>query len=234
MSKLVLLVLLVLLLVCNSVSMKVGRGNMIMKSSSSSSSSKLANMIISSSLLILPISLPFSININNVNADQQVYKLPPIDRKDVNRCQLKSSAMGQANAARDKLYDLRECDLTKEVGVGKDMSGVIGADADFSGVNFKEAQLSKGYLRNSKFIGADFTNAVVDRVSFDGSDLRKAIFVNTVLSGTTFFESNLEDTDFSDSYLGPFDLKNLCANPTLKGKNPKTGAETKESAGCIE
>ena len=240
MSKLVLLVLIVLLLVCNSVSMKttmksmkVGRVNMIMKSSSSSSS-KLANMIISSSLLILPISLPFSININNVNADQQVYKLPPIDRKDVNRCQLKSSAMGQANAARDKLYDLRECDLTKEVGVGKDMSGVIGADADFSGVNFKEAQLSKGYLRNSKFIGADFTNAVVDRVSFDGSDLRKAIFVNTVLSGTTFFESNLEDTDFSDSYLGPFDLKNLCANPTLKGKNPKTGAETKESAGCIE
>lgn len=27
------------------------------------------------------------------------------------RCMFKSSAMGQANAARDKLYDLRECDM---------------------------------------------------------------------------------------------------------------------------
>ncbi len=27
------------------------------------------------------------------------------------RCVFKSSAMGQANAARDKLYDLRECDM---------------------------------------------------------------------------------------------------------------------------
>lgn len=189
---------------------------------------KLAKILLSSSLLILPFNMVYP-----VYADQQVYKLPPIDRKDNARCQLKSSAMGQANAARDKLYDLRECDLTKEDGAGKDISGVIGADADFSGVNFKEAQLSKGYLRNSKFIGTDFTNAVVDRVSFDGSDMRKAIFINAVLSGTTFLESNLEDTDFSDSYLGPFDLKNLCSNPTLKGKNPKTGADTKASAGCL-
>ena len=189
---------------------------------------RLAKIIVSSSLLVLPLNI-----INPAYADQQVYKLPPIDRKDTARCQLKSSAMGQANAARDKLYDLRECDLTKEDGAGKDISGVIGADADFSGVNFKEAQLSKGYLRNSKFIGTDFSNAVVDRVSFDGSDMRKALFVNAVLSGTTFLESNLEDTDFSDSYLGPFDLKNLCANPTLRGKNPKTGADTKTSAGCL-
>jgi hypothetical protein len=35
------------------------------------------------------------------------YKLPPIDFKDKNRCVLVSSSMGQANAARDKLYDLR-------------------------------------------------------------------------------------------------------------------------------
>ena len=33
--------------------------------------------------------------------------------------------------------------------------------------------------------------------------------------------------------LGPFDLRNLCANPTLDGTNPTTGADTKESAGCL-
>ena len=51
--------------------------------------------------------------------------------------------MGQANAARDKLYDLRECDLRGQSAAGKDISGFIGSDADFSGVDFKEAQLSK-------------------------------------------------------------------------------------------
>lgn len=47
------------------------------------------------------------------------FSLPPVSQaKD--RCMFKSSAMGQANAARDKLYDLRECDLRWDLrgGVG--------------------------------------------------------------------------------------------------------------------
>lgn len=53
-------------------------------------------------------------------------------------CELKSSTIGQANAARNKLYDLRQCDLKGQSGAGKDMSGAIFSEADFSGVNFKE------------------------------------------------------------------------------------------------
>eukprot|EP01036_Dinobryon_divergens_P035775 gene35775-46421_t len=147
-------------------------------------------------------------------AIEQQYKLPPIDYKDKNRCVLSSSSMGQANAARDKLYDLRECDLRGQSGAGKDMSGMIGGDADFTGVNFKEAQISKAFARNSKFVGCDFTNAIVDRVSFDGSDMSQAVFANAVLSG-------------------PFDSKNLCANPTLSGTNPQTQRDSRESAGCL-
>ena len=131
-------------------------------------------------------------------------------------------------------------------------------------MSFKEGQISKAYARNSKFVGCDFTNAVVDRASFDGSDLSKSVFANAVLSGTSFKGSNLADTDFTDAYLGPFDLKNLCLNPTLSGTNPvrtvhnqiiflalyltspvteiliyrnifqKTKVDTKESAGCFE
>jgi len=165
---------------------------------------------------------------------QDQFRLPPIDRKDPDRCTLTSSAIGQANAGRDKLLDLRECDLKGQDGALKDMSGIIGSDADFSGISFKEAQLSKGYLRNGKFEGCDFTNAVIDRVSFDGSNMKKSIFVNAVLSGTTFTNADLTDTDFSDAYLGPFDSKNLCANPTLKGTNPVTKVDTRESAGCFQ
>lgn len=162
------------------------------------------------------------------------FRLPPIDKNDKDRCIMVSSAIGQANAARQKLFDLRECDLRSQDGKLKDMSGVIGSNADFTGVSFVEGQLSKGYLRNSKFKGADFTNAVVDRVTFDGSDLSGALFKNAVLSGTTFENANVQDADFTDAYLGPFDLKNLCANPTLKGTNPKSGEETRFSAGCGE
>ena len=53
------------------------------------------------------------------------FKLPPIDTSDKARCSIKGSAIGQANAARDKLYDLRECDLRNSKAVGFDLSGVI-------------------------------------------------------------------------------------------------------------
>lgn len=165
---------------------------------------------------------------------QDQYRLPPIDRKNPDRCTMTSSAMGQANAARNGLLDLRECDLKGKDAKGKDMSGLIGSDADFSGVNFVEVQISKAYMRNSKFLNCDFTNGVLDRVSFDNSDMKNSIFKNAVLSGTTFSGADLTNTDFTDAYLGPFDLKNLCANPTLKGKNPVTGEDTKESAGCFQ
>jgi hypothetical protein len=52
------------------------------------------------------------------------FKFPPIDYGDQNRCTLSSSSMGQANAARDKLYDLRECKIPGVKAVGYDLSGV--------------------------------------------------------------------------------------------------------------
>ena len=168
------------------------------------------------------------------HALEQQYKLPPIDRKDTGRCQLTTSNMGQANAARDKLYDVRECDLKGQTGAGKDMSGLIADSTDFTSVDFKEAQLSKAYIKDSKMSGCDFTNGIVDRATFVGTDLSKSVFANAVLSGTSFKESNLKDTDFTDAYLGPFDLKNLCLNPTLAGTNPTTKVDTRESAGCAE
>lgn len=53
------------------------------------------------------------------------YRLPPIDRSDPARCTLKSSTIGQSNAQRDKLFDLRECQLRDAKAPGYDLSGVI-------------------------------------------------------------------------------------------------------------
>jgi len=161
------------------------------------------------------------------------FKLPPIDKSDKNRCSLISSNMGQANAARDKLYDLRECQLSGASAPGFDLSGVIMTKTDASKVDFKEAYFSKGFLRDSNFEGADFTNAIVDRANFKGSSLRGTIFTNAVLTGTSFEGADVEGADFTEAAIGSFDLKNLCKNPTLKGENPKTGADTRLSVGCV-
>jgi uncharacterized protein YjbI with pentapeptide repeats len=160
------------------------------------------------------------------------FKLPPIDFSDKSRCTLTSSAMGQSNAARDKLYDLRQCALPNSKAAGFDLSGVIMTDTDVSGSNFKEAYFSKAYLHDSNFEGADFSNAIVDRASFKGSSLKGTVFTNAVLTGTSFENANVENADFSEAYIGDFDIRNLCKNPTLKGENPATGVDTRLSVGC--
>ena len=163
------------------------------------------------------------------------YKFPPIDKKnDATRCVFLSSAMGQANAARDSLYDLRECSMAGKDAEGFDLSGALLANGDFSKVNFKEAQLSKVYAKGANFDGAVFTNGVIDRALFDGTSLVGTIFKNAVLSGTSYEKANLQDSDFTDAYLGDFDQRKLCKNPTLQGENPVTGAPTRASAGCRE
>ena len=93
-------------------------------------------------------------------------------------------------------------------------------------------RLPQVWAPGAKFDGADFTNGVIDRAYFKGCSFRGAIFSNAVLSGSVFEESDMQDSDFTDAYLGDFDQRKLCKNPTLKGENPITGAPTRPSAGC--
>lgn len=161
------------------------------------------------------------------------FKFPPIDKTDKNRCDLNSSKIGQANAARDKLYDLRQCDLSNKDASGFDLSGVIMSETILTKAKFIDAQFSKAFLQNSNFDGADFSNGIIDRANFRGSSLKGAIFSNAVLTGTSFEGADVENADFTDVYIGDFDNRSLCRNPTLVGENPITGADTRLSAGCV-
>lgn len=138
------------------------------------------------SLSILAATLLFNPLPSHADGQTKEFKLPPIDQSDKSRCVLNSSKMGQANAARDKLYDLRECKLSGVNGNEYDLSGVIMTKTDVSKATFREAQFSKGYLRDSNFDDADFTNAIVDRATFKGSSLKGTIFSNAVLTATSF------------------------------------------------
>jgi hypothetical protein len=44
----------------------------------------------------------------------------------------------------------------------------------------------QAYAVNANFKGADMTNAVVDRVDFDGADLSYVNFTNAVITGASF------------------------------------------------
>mmetsp|Transcript_16996 Transcript_16996/g.43836 ORF Transcript_16996/g.43836 Transcript_16996/m.43836 type:complete len:252 (+) Transcript_16996:113-868(+) len=157
---------------------------------------------------------------------------PPIDRKDKSRCKYIGSAMGQANAARDKLLDLRECQMPGQSAADKDIAGALMIDGNYEKGDYTNTIMSKIIAKNANFKDANFRNAVIDRANFEGADLRGAIFKNTLLTGSTFDGANLEGADFTDSYIDMFGIKPLCKNPTMKGTNPTTGEDTYDSAGC--
>jgi hypothetical protein len=102
------------------------------------------NLAVSAAVAFILVSSPSASLADGQTKD---FKLPPIDYADKNRCVLNSSSMGQANAARDKLLDLRECKIAGAKATGYDLSGVIMTNTDASNANFAEAYFSKGYLR---------------------------------------------------------------------------------------
>merc|ERR1712079_1001213 len=134
--------------------------------------------------------------------------------------------MGQANAARDKLLDLRECKMTGDSAADKDIAGALMDRGDCSNTDFQNAIMSKVVAENATFAGASFKNAVVDRATFDGSNLKGALFKNTILTGSTFEGADLTGADFTDASIAAYDVKVLC-------KNPVTGEDTYDSAGCF-
>ena len=71
------------------------------------------------------------------------FKLPPINFKDTTRCVFKSSAMGQANGARDTLADFRQCSMNGKSADGFDLAGAIMSEADFTSASFRETVMSK-------------------------------------------------------------------------------------------
>ena len=57
--------------------------------------------------------------------------------------------------------------------------------------------------------GADFTNAVLDRVDFTNANLSKTKFTNAVITGAKFQGANLDGATFEDALIGQEDYKQL-------------------------
>lgn len=81
---------------------------------------------------------------------------------------------------------------------------------------FKAAQEPSGSVAVCSE-NANLTNAVVDRVDFDGSNMRGVQFINTVITGATFKGTDLTGSSFEDALVGYEDAKRLCDSPSMHG-----------------
>ena len=151
-------------------------------------------------------------------------RLPPIDT-DPNRCEraFVGNTIGQANAVSDRVLDLRKCDLAKTDMSTKTLSGALMVNTNAKDANMRETVMSKVYAPDANFSGVDFTNAVIDRATFDGSDMIGTNFTNAVITGVSFENVDLTNADFTDALVGKEDVKRLCENPTVSGRNAHAG-----------
>lgn len=85
---------------------------------------------------------------------------------------------------------------------------------------------------NADFSGADLRGAALEDTSMDGASLK-----DTIASGSYFGQSlldvkTMENADFSDAQIPVKTLPLVCEREDVKGTNPVTGVDTRESLMC--
>mmetsp|Transcript_32834 Transcript_32834/g.49527 ORF Transcript_32834/g.49527 Transcript_32834/m.49527 type:complete len:215 (+) Transcript_32834:128-772(+) len=127
---------------------------------------------------------------------------------------------------------------------GQDFSGQDYSNRDFTKANAKGANFHNANLQGSIFAGANLVNA-----DFSGADLRGADFADATLDGAIMKDAQAQEAVFSASILDVADMENIdltkslwpsklrimiCDMDELKGKNPVTGVDSKDSIQCTD
>ncbi len=85
---------------------------------------------------------------------------------------------------------------------------------------------------NTDFTDSDIRGASMEDTSMDGASLKNAVAVGSYFSASILDTATVENADFSDAQFPVKALPLLCARPDMKGTNPVTGVDTRESAMC--
>jgi uncharacterized protein YjbI with pentapeptide repeats len=122
---------------------------------------------------------------------------------------------------------------------GQNLRGVafqqsVVRDTDFSSCNLTGASFFDATLDGSNFSDADLSLANVEMAQFKRTNLHNAILKEMYVSGATLFDGvkDIENTDWSGTYLRKDQQKYLCSLPSATGTNPVTGVDTRESLMC--
>ncbi len=109
-------------------------------------------------------------------------------------------------------------------------------NANFKGSNLVGASFFDATLDGSNFEDADMTQVNLEMAQLSRSNLKNAVVREMYVGGATIFDGikDIENSDWTDTFLSKYQKKLLCNHPTAKGTNPVTGVDTRESLMCID
>ena len=115
---------------------------------------------------------------------------------------------------------------------GKDFTQVIAKGTNFSGSNLQGNRFYKAFLVNTNFEGADLRGASLEDTSMDGANLKNANAAGSYFSASLLDVATAEGADFTDASIPPKTLALFCARDDVKGTNPDTGNDTRDTLMC--
>lgn len=112
------------------------------------------------------------------------------------------------------------------------MFTVLAKQTTFAGSNLQGCRFYKAYLVQTDFTGADIRGASLEDTSMDEADLKNVNAAGAYFSRSILDVKNLENIDLTDAQVPVKALPLLCDREDLKGTNPVTGVDTRESIMC--
>jgi uncharacterized protein YjbI with pentapeptide repeats len=85
----------------------------------------------------------------------------------------------------------------------------------------------------TNFENTDLRGATLEDTSMDEASLRNANAAGAYFSASIMDAKDLENADFTDAQIPVKTLTRLCDREDVKGTNPVTGVDTRESLMCL-
>lgn len=86
---------------------------------------------------------------------------------------------------------------------------------------------------NANFEGADARGASFEDTSMDNANLKNINAAGSYFGQSLLDVASLEGGDFTDASIPPKTLNLVCEREDVKGTNPTTGADTRDSLMCL-
>lgn len=128
--------------------------------------------------------------------------------------------------------DISNQDFSKGNYKGKDFTQVLARNTNFAGSNLAGCRFPKAYLIDANYENADIRGVSFEGTNMEGTNLKGANAAGAYFGATIVDAKSVENVDFTDAQFPPKTLALMCDRPDMKGTNPSTGVDTRESAMC--
>lgn len=116
---------------------------------------------------------------------------------------------------------------------GKDFTQTIAKGANFANSNLQGCRFYKAFLVSTDFGGSDLRGASLEDTSMDGANLKGTIASGAYFGASLLDVATMENADFTDAQIPVKTLTRVCEREDVKGTNPQTGADTRDSLMCL-